>query len=78
MLYHNILYYIILWQPAPARARCRGHRKGGWYGWKPHGTQIVRFELFNIILLLKFDKRFPVEQFEASASISVSSALHPS
>ena len=36
----------------------------------PHRAQISQFELFELILLLKFDKRFPVEQFEAAASQS--------
>ena len=33
----------------------------------PHGAQ---FELFELILLFKFDKQFPVEQFEATVSQS--------
>ena len=49
----------------------------------PHRAQISQFELFRLILLLKLDKRFPVEQFEAcrairGSSISVSSTLPPS
>ena len=45
-------------------------------------AQIYQFELFELILLLKLDKQFPVEQFEASrairgSSISVSSTLPP-
>ena len=35
-----------------------------------HRAQIVRFELFELVLLLKSDKQFPVEQFEATASQS--------
>ena len=49
----------------------------------PHRAQIVQFELFELILLLKLDKQFPVERFEASRAIradstSVSSTLPPS
>ena len=36
----------------------------------PHRAQISQFELFELILLLKSDKRFPVERFEAAASQS--------
>ena len=32
----------------------------------PHRAQISQFELFELVLLLKLDKRFPVEQFEAT------------
>ena len=34
----------------------------------PHRTQISQFELFELVLLLKLDERFPVEQFEATVS----------
>ena len=33
----------------------------------PRRAQIVQFELFELILSLKLDKQFPVEQFEAAA-----------
>ena len=33
----------------------------------PHRAQIVQFELFELILLLKLDKQLSVEQFEATA-----------
>ena len=36
----------------------------------PHRAQISQFELFELILLLKLDKQFPVEQFEARVSQS--------
>ena len=36
----------------------------------PHRDQISRFELFELILLLRLDKQFPVERFEAAASQS--------
>ena len=36
----------------------------------PRRAQIYRFELFELILLSKLDKRFPVEQFEAAVSQS--------
>ena len=67
-------------------------RKGGCNGWKPPSSsifsirafraQICRFELFELVLLLKLDKQFPVERFEASrairgSGISVSSTLPP-
>ena len=66
---------------------------GGWCGWKPSlnsncsipafRAQISQFELFELILLLKLDKQFPVERFEAGrairgSSVSVSSTLPPS
>ena len=36
----------------------------------PHRAQISQFELFELILLLKSDKRLPVEQFEATVAQS--------
>ena len=36
----------------------------------PHRAQISQFEMFELILLLKLDRQFPVEQFEATASQS--------
>ena len=36
----------------------------------PHRAQFCQFELFELILLLKLDKRVPVERFEATASRS--------
>ena len=36
----------------------------------PDRAQISQFELFELILLLKLDKQFPVEQFEAAGSQS--------
>ena len=36
----------------------------------PRRAQIRQFELFQLILLLKLDKQFPVEQFEATVSQS--------
>ena len=36
--------------------------------WNPHRAQNVKFEFFQLILLLKLDKQFPVEQFEATVS----------
>ena len=32
----------------------------------PHRAQISQFELFELILLLRLDKQFPVEQFGAT------------
>ena len=36
----------------------------------PHRAQIYQFELFKLILLVKLDKQFPVEQFDATVSQS--------
>ena len=36
----------------------------------PRRAQISQFELFELILFLKLDKQFPVEQFEATVSQS--------
>ena len=36
----------------------------------PHRAQIYQSEFFDLLLLLKLDKQFPVEQFEATASQS--------
>ena len=36
----------------------------------PHRAQIVQFELFELIPLLKLDKQLPVERFEATVSQS--------
>ena len=36
----------------------------------PHRAQLVQFELFELIVLLKSDSKFPVQQFEATASQS--------
>ena len=36
----------------------------------PHRSRISQLELFELVLLLKLDKRFPVKQFEATASRS--------
>ena len=36
----------------------------------PRRAQIYRFELFELILLLKLDRQLPVERFEATASRS--------
>ena len=44
----------------------RGDDKVG----NPHRAQIHQFELFQLVLLLKPDKRFPVERFEAAVSQS--------
>ena len=36
----------------------------------PRRARIYQFELFELVLLLKLDKRLPVEQFEATVSQS--------
>ena len=43
-------------------------RKGGWYGWKPSSSSISQLERFELVSLLKLDKRPPAEEFEATAS----------
>ena len=68
-----------------ASRRCRRVRvvgRGDDTVGNPHWAQFSQFELFELILLSKLDKQFPVEQFEASrairgSSISVSSTLPP-
>ena len=60
---------------ASCQARAAIFGRGGRSGRKPLSSsnfraQIYRFALFELILLLKLDKRFPVEQFEATASQS--------
>ena len=52
---------------APALPRLgRGDETVG----NPHRAQISQFELFELILLLKLDKQFPIEQFEPTVSQS--------
>ena len=50
----------------PSRMVGRGDDAVG----NPHRAQIVQFELFELILLFKLDKQFPVDQFEATISQS--------
>ena len=57
----------------PSRAFGRGDDTVG----DPHRAHISQFELFELIPLLKFDKQFSVEQFEASRAIRGSSTLPP-
>ena len=46
-------------------------RKGGWYTvGQLSRAQIVQFELFELILLLRLDKQFSIEQFEPTVSQS--------
>ena len=45
-------------------------RKGDDTVRNPHRAQLSQFELFELILLFKFDKQLPVEQFEATVSQS--------
>ena len=79
---------------AAIRSTCLVYRKGGdATGGKLSSSsnpsirvvpaQIVKFELFELILSLRLGTQFPVEQFEARrairvSSISVSSTLPPS
>ena len=60
-LYYTIPYYTILWP---------GIGRGDDTVGNPRRAQIYQFELFELILSSKLDKRFPVEQFEATASQS--------
>ena len=46
------------------------YRKGDDTVGNPHRTRISQFDLFELILLLKLDKRFPGERFEATVSQS--------
>ena len=45
-------------------------RKGDGMVGNPHRAQICQFELFELVLLLKPDKEFLVERFEATVSQS--------
>ena len=70
------MYYDYV-QSNPHPSSARRVRKGGWYGSKPSSSsncsirafraRISQFELIELILLLKLDKQFPVEQCEATA-----------
>ena len=64
------------WRPRRAR-RLRTPRigRGDDTAGNLHRAQISRFELFELILLLNLDRRFPVEQFEAT--VSQSTVLSP-
>ena len=42
----------------------------------PHRARISQLELLELILLLKFDKQFPVEQLEATVSQSTVPSPH--
>ena len=53
-------------EPCEAHQLAAGLHKGEGAIGVPHRAQISRFELFERILLLKLDKRFPVELFEAT------------
>ena len=46
-------------------------RKGDDAVGNPHRAQMSQSELFELVLLLKSDKQFPVEQFEATVSQSI-------
>ena len=49
---------------------CSVFRRGDDAVGNPHRAQVVQFELFELVLLLKLEKQFPVEQFEAIVSQS--------
>ena len=53
-----------------SRTGARCCRKGGDTVGNPHRAQVSQFEPFELILLFKIGKKFPVEQFEATASQS--------
>ena len=58
-------------QPLPRQAApCASIGRGDDTVGNPHRAQIHRFELFELILLAKLDKLFPVEQLEATVSQS--------
>ena len=44
----------------------------------PRRAQLSQFEFFELILVLKSEKQFPVEQFEATVIVSVNSTVPPS
>ena len=72
-IYTHTLYYTIVIRQEPeveskVYVTCIG-RGDGAVG-NPHRAQIVRFELFELILLLKLDEQLPVEQFEPTVSQS--------
>ena len=59
----------------PPRSRCAassatGLGRGDDAVGNPHRAQSYRFELFELTLLSKLDRQFPVEQFEATVSQS--------
>ena len=43
----------------------------------PHRAQLCQFELFGFFVLLKLDRRLPVEQFEPTVSQSTAPSLPP-
>ena len=61
---------------APARVFPTRFRRGDDTVGNRHRAQIYEFEFFELILLLKLDKRFPVERFEVAVS-QVNSTLPP-
>ena len=65
-VYIYIYIYIYIHVPSSSRTWTTGVSPNG----NPHRAQISQFELFELILLLKLEKRFPVEQFEATVSQS--------
>ena len=63
------------WWEEPKEPAEGGGRIGGMMGFgKPHRGQMSQFEFFELIPLLKLDKQFAVEQFEATVSQSTAPA----
>ena len=65
-------------EAACVRASASPDFRKGAYGWKPsltHRAQISQFELFEPILLLKFDKQLPVERAIRSYRNSVNRTM---
>ena len=56
--------------PLPRRPRPPQLGRGDDTVGDPHRARISQFEFFELSLLLKLDKRFPVEQLEATVSQS--------
>ena len=64
-----------LQEPTEVKSRSEVHTSEGGMIRLETRAQISQFELFELILLLKLDKRLPVEQFEAR---SIKSIVPPS
>ena len=57
-------------EASPRSADIQPFRRGDDTVGNPHRAQFFQFELFELILLLKLDRQFSVEQFEPSVSQS--------
>ena len=74
LYYNNVLYTRWVPKAPPGRETAHAHthtgQKGDYTVGNPRRAQISQFELFELILLLKLYRQFPVEQFEATVSQS--------